>query len=368
MCLTHIPLLLQQTGRWNVLSAHSIFLYKGNVMQKFTITLITILVLFFNTTSVTAADKPTPHPQSVTKDEPAKIVARVNGQPIYSDSLNADVKKELRKYKKYGAKNQSPELMTRIMSKALDKAIRNELIKQESKKLKITDIDKKTEDKFLAMKNKYPDDAMFNRYLEMRKLTVDKLKANLRESVYIDAYLLKEKISNPEIPEIIIRSFYEGNPKNFHINESVKVNHILIKVADNATEKDTKKAYKKAVKIRKSIIAGNDFAETAIEKSECNSASGGGSLKYVIRGYMPKEFEEAAFALKIDEISEVIKTKFGYHIIKVSEKVPAGTRPYEEVRDFIKKYFQMDETKKRLNDHIAKLKEKAEIEILIQQN
>ena len=337
-------------------------------MQKIIFSLLVTAVLFFYSASVSASEKPSPHQQAVTKDEPNKIVARVNGQPIYSDSLNADVKKELRTYKRYGMKKEDSALMTRVMFKALDKAIRNELIKQESKKLKITDIDKKTEDKFLAMKNKYPDDAMFNRYLEMRKLTVDKLKANLRESVYIDAYLLKEKISNPEIPENTIRSFYEGNPKNFHINESVKVSHILIKVADNATEKDTKKAYKKAVKIRKNILDGNDFAETAIDKSECNSASGGGDLKYIKRGYMPKEFEDVAFALEIDKISEVVKTKYGYHIIKVSEKISEGTVPYEEARDFIKKYFQMDETKKRLNDHIAELKAKAEIEILLPQN
>ena len=82
---------------------------------------------------------------------------------------------------------------------------------------------------------------------------------------------------------------------------------------------------------------------------------------------MPKEFEDAAFALEIDKISEVVKTKYGYHIIKVSEKIPEGQVPYEEVRDFILKFFQMEETKKRLNEHIAKLKEKAEIEIFLPQ-
>ena len=195
------------------------------------------------------------------------------------------------------------------------------------------------------------------------------MKANLRESVYVDEYLLKQKISDPEIPEEDLRDFYDRSPGDYHIAESVKVSHILISVADNATEKDTKKAYKKAVKIRTSILDGNDFAETAIEKSECNSASGGGRLKgYIKRGYMPKEFEDAAFTLKVDEISDVVKTKFGYHIIKVSEKIPEGTVPYEDARDFILKYFQMDETKKRLNEHIAKLKEKAEIEILLPQN
>lgn len=337
-------------------------------MQKIIFSFLITAVLFFYSASVSASEKPSPHQQAVNKVEPNKIVARVNGQPIYSDSLNTYVKKELRKYKKYGMKNQTSDLMTRIMLKALDKEIRNELIRQESHKLKIADIDKKAEDKFLAVKKKSPNDEMFKTYLKMRNLTVEKMKANLRESVYVDEYLLKEKISDPEIPEEVLRDFYDSGPGDYHINESIKLSHILISVADNATEKDTKKAYKKAVKIRKSILKGKDFAETAIKKSECNSASGGGRLKYIKRGYMPKEFEDVAFALEVDEISDVVKTKFGYHIIKVSEKIPEGQIPYEDARDFIKKFFQMDETKKRLNDHIAKLKEKAEIEILLPQN
>ena len=209
---------------------------------------------------------------------------------------------------------------------------------------------------------------MFDRYLKMRNLTVEKMKDNLRESVYTEEYLLKQKITDPEIPEEDLKAFYKSSPGDYHIDESIKVSHILIKVADNATEKDTKKAYKKAVKIRKKLLDGKDFAETAIDKSECNSASGGGGLRYINRGYMPKEFEDVAFALEIDKISEVVKTKYGYHIIKVSEKIPEGTRPYEETRDFITKYFKTEESKKRLEAHIAKLKEKAEIEILLQQN
>jgi peptidyl-prolyl cis-trans isomerase C len=202
----------------------------------------------------------------------------------------------------------------------------------------------------------------------MKNLTVEKMKANLRQSVYVDEYLLKQKITDPEIPEDVLRGFYDSNPGSYHREESIKVSHILIKVADNATRKDTKKAYSKAKKIRKSILDGNDFAEMAIQNSDCNSASGGGSLKYIEKGYMPKEFEDAAFSLEIDKISKVVKTKFGYHIINVSEKIPEGQVPYEDVRDFIKKYFQMDETKKRLNDHIAELRKKAEIEILLQRN
>ena len=336
-------------------------------MKNTVIILLIITALTCSTTSAFEKKTPTPPPQAEKIAAP-QIVATVNGAPIYSDGLNVDIKKDLKKFKKYGMKEAPPDLMYNVQKRALDKKIRNELIRQESRKLKITDLDKKAIDKYLAIRKKYPNEEVFSRYLEMRKLTIDKMKANLRESVYVDEYLLKHDISDPEIPENILRSFYESNPKNYHIDESVKVSHILIKVADNATEKDTKKAYKKAVKIRKNILDGNDFAETAIDKSECNSASGGGDLKYIKRGYMPKEFENVAFALEIDKISEVVKTKYGYHIIKVSEKIPEGTVPYEDSRDFIKKYFQMDETKKRLNEHIAELREKAKIEIFLTQN
>jgi peptidyl-prolyl cis-trans isomerase C len=343
------------------------FPYKRNLMKNTIFTLLIFTALNCSTTAAFSVDTPSPHPQTENIAEP-QIIATVNNIPIYSDRLNINIKKSLKKYKKYGMKEASPDLMYNVQKKALDKEIGNELIRQESRKLKITDIDKKAEDKYLSIRNKYPDETVFNRYLEMRNLTVEKMKANLRKSVYVDEYLLKHNISDPEIPKNILRSFYDSNPNNYHIDEAIKVSHILIKVADNATEKDTKKAYKKAVKIRKSILKGNDFAETAIDKSECNSASGGGDLRYIKRGYMPKEFEDAAFALEIDKISKVVKTKYGYHIIKVSEKIPEGTVPFEDTRDFIKKYFQMDETKKRLNEHIAKLREKAEIEVLLPQN
>ncbi len=81
---------------------------------------------------------------------------------------------------------------------------------------------------------------------------------------------------------------------------------------------------------------------------------------------MPKEFDEVAFTIEKDTVSEIVETKFGYHIILVTDKIPGGITPYEEVRDFIKKYLQKDESKKRLAEHIAKLKEKATIEILLE--
>ena len=80
---------------------------------------------------------------------------------------------------------------------------------------------------------------------------------------------------------------------------------------------------------------------------------------------MPEEFDEVAFTQKKDSISDVVETKFGYHIIKVTDKKPGGIAPYEEVRDFIKKYLQEGETKKKLAEHTAKLRKKAKIEVFL---
>ena len=78
---------------------------------------------------------------------------------------------------------------------------------------------------------------------------------------------------------------------------------------------------------------------------------------------MPRAFDKVAFAMEKGAVSEVVKTKFGYHIIKLSDKKSAGVAPYEEVRDFIEKFLQQQESEKKRAAHIAELKKKAKIEI-----
>lgn len=294
-----------------------------------------------------------------------KVVARVNGKSIYEDQLARDVKKSLKKFKKYGMRNKPPEMVTRFQKKVLDKVIEQELIYQESQKLKIRDVDKKVEEKLHAMRTKYQTEERLNHSLKMKGSTIEELKGNLKKRVYIDEYLKIKGISEPEIPEEDIRRFYDSNPKAYSREETIKVSHILIKVNEDTPPGEKKKALKKTEKIRKEILGGEDFAEMAKKHSECNSASGGGSLRYIKRGYMPVEFDKVAFALKEGAVSEVVKTKFGFHIIKVSEKIPGGITPYPEVRDFIRKFLQEDASKKRLAAHLATLKETAKIEILL---
>ena len=294
-----------------------------------------------------------------------KVVAKVNGQPIYEDQLDEGVNKSMKKWKKYGMKQPTASLTYKFQKRALTEVIDEELIIQAAQKITVTELDKRVDAKLRKMKRKYKTKEQFEDHLKRKNLTLEELKANLAQQAHIDEYLKKQGITNPEIPEEQIREFYDSNPENYQRKETIQVSHILIKTDENAGPEEKEKAYLKAEEIRKEIIAGKDFAEMAKEHSQCNSASGGGSLRYIERGYMPKEFDEIAFTIEKDTVSEIVATKFGYHIILVTDKKSAGLAPYEEVRSLIRKYLQQDETKKRLEEQTATLKKNATIEILL---
>ncbi|HBH61596.1 MAG TPA: peptidylprolyl isomerase [Nitrospiraceae bacterium] len=296
------------------------------------------------------------------------IVARVNGEPIYKEALAPYMQQEMKKFKKYGmTRKASPEVEKRMEMRALERVIDQEIIIQESQKIKIDDIDKKVDEGVNKIKSKYKTEELFNAFLASKKLTENDLRENVRKQIYMDTYLEKNGVRNPVIPEEEMKKFYEESKDSFRTEEYVRASHILIKADENASQEEKDAARKKAETIRAEIVSGKDFAPMAREFSEDGRAANGGNLDYITRGYMPPEFDLVAFAMKKDEVSEVVQTKFGFHIIKVFDKKPGGIPPYEEMRDFIEKYLQQEETKKKLASHMAELKTKAKIEVLLDQ-
>jgi len=294
------------------------------------------------------------------------IVARVNDEPIYRDVLAPYAEQELKKFKKFGmTRKVSPEVMSRMEKKALNKVIDWELLTQESRHVKIEDIEKKVNEKIEELKIKYKDEENYRKYLESKNITEDALRENFKEGLFVDKYLEEKGIQNPEIPEEEIMAYYEETKENYRRKEYVRASHILIKVDENGPEEEKDKARKRAEQVLKEIKESKDFAAAARKYSEDNRAVNGGNLDYITRGYMPPEFDRAAFAMNKNEVSGVVETKYGFHIIKVYDKRPAGITPYEEVRDFVRKYLQKELSKKRLISHMKELRTKAKIEVLI---
>ena len=299
--------------------------------------------------------------------ESRKIIARVNDQPIYEDQLRPALTKTLDDLRKRGMRKNDPAMTKRLQERLLEQAIGDILVNQEAKKRTIENMEQKVDQRVKELELKPPGDPGLEMYLKMRRMTMADLRESLKARVRIDEYLKEQGILEPEIPEERIREMYDSDPQSFSTREKATVSHILIGVDPHASAADKTKAREKAEQIRKEILDGKDFAELAKQHSTCQkSASAGGDLGSISPGYMPKEFDTVAFALEKGAVSEVVETRHGFHVIKLIDKEPSRQAPYDEnMRAFLRKYLQEEESKKRLPAHQAELRKKAKIEILL---
>lgn len=155
-----------------------------------------------------------------------------------------------------------------------------------------------------------------------------------KDRVLSDIQLARlDQINRPSdmVLEQRARDVYRAETKRFAINEEVKASHILILST-------TENAEAKAAEVLEELKAGKNFEELAKAHSQDpGSGAKGGDLGFFGRGRMVKEFEDIAFQLKVGELSGVVKSQFGYHIIKVTERKEPGKQPFEEVRDTLYK-------------------------------
>ncbi len=194
------------------------------------------------------------------------------------------------------------------------------------------------------------------------------VKVRIRDTIdqiLAQEYLFRRVLSKVEKPtEEEAKEYYEKH-KNLYIEpEAIHARHILIPVLKDASPKEDKEALKKAQEIRKRILKGEDFAALAKEYSvDPGTRDKGGDLGFFTRGQMIEEFEKAAFALRPGEISQPVRTPFGYHIIKVEEKRPAKQKSYEEVKEQIKQELWQHKQEQALLAAINELKERYPIKI-----
>jgi peptidyl-prolyl cis-trans isomerase C len=162
-----------------------------------------------------------------------------------------------------------------------------------------------------------------------------------------------------------IEAFYEENKDRFVEPEKVKASHILIQISPDATEQEKADAKSTLQTALEEAKGGSDFAELAKKHSQCPSASQGGDLGYFTRGRMVPEFEEAAFKLEPGQISDIVETQFGYHIILVQDKTPKRQLDIEEVGKKIKEVLSDKEMDTALKAWLKPIREEAKVEILL---
>ncbi len=314
----------------------------------------------------TTPTSPTVATPAVTVTAPAaaptttEVVATVNGVAISRAEVEQAARMLLAQSRTPAPTD--PDQQRKIQDAALNLLIDQELLYQAAKGLSVADLDKQVEDKFNAAQARFGSPEAFQQALGQAGLTGQAFKDRLARDLLIASYIDQEVTAKITLAPEQAKQFYDANPDKFTQPESVKASHILIGADAKATPEEKHAAQQKANEILAKIKGGADFAELAKAESSCPSAKKGGDLGSFGRGQMVKPFEEAAFSLQDGEVSEVVETPFGYHIIKSQGKTPSETVPFAQVEDKIKSLLKNEEAKKRLTAKIEELKQTAKIE------
>jgi len=227
-------------------------------------------------------------PGSKTEAKTGKVLAEVNGGSITTGDFNRELK-NLPEYLK--AMADTPQGRKEM----LDTMVIRELILQQASK---DGVDKSPE--------------------------IEEKLQDLKKRLIVESYLKKKVESAAQVSDAELKKFYDQNVEKFKTGEQIRASHILVKNENEAKD------------ILAKIKAGAKFEDLAKKSSIDSSSAKGGDLGWFGKGTMVPAFEKAVLALKEGQVSDVIKTDFGFHIIKLTGKRAAGVRPFDEVKDQIK--------------------------------
>jgi peptidyl-prolyl cis-trans isomerase C len=171
------------------------------------------------------------------------------------------------------------------------------------------------------------------------------------EQILVQALIQKDILDKVLVSDEEVEKYYETNKDNFTEKEQVHLFNILVKTEEEAQA------------ILEQLKAGEDFSEIAKTKSTGPSAAQGGDMELISKGSTIPEIDEAVFALNIGELTDIIKSDYGFHILKVTEKKPESIKTLEEVKDEIMQTLLPEKQKDAFDNLLTELKSKVEIEI-----
>jgi len=306
-----------------------------------------------------------PAPPAPPKPVPAvlpAVVARVNGEDIKKEDFEKMIKTI---EANNGGRTIPPDRRDQILRELLDQLVVYTLLNQEAKTRGLTATDAEIDAKLQQVRQQFPTQEAFEKALQERNITVEGFKHDARMDVNATKVMEAELSTIPGPSDAEAKDFYTKNPNEFKEEESVRASHILIRVDPSADAATKAKAKATIDGVLKKAKAGQDFAKLAQQYSQDGSAAQGGDLDFFPRAKMVPEFSTVAFGLQKDQISDVVTTQFGYHIIKVTDRKPGRVVPFEEAAGQIKGYLERQKKQEKQNTFVEGLKKKAKIEVLI---
>ncbi|MDK9717677.1 MAG: peptidylprolyl isomerase [Trichlorobacter sp.] len=333
--------------------------------RRLTIAVLVAAVSMMGSAGAFAAEKKkaAPAPTAVEKPKPLPDpVARVNGVAIPA----ADLQKALAAFSKSPSAAQVPPGQEKAVQQfLLNQMIGGELMYQVAKNTPVKDQDKQINDALGRLKARFKTEDEYKKGLQEQGLNEKDLRELIQRNVVIENHIEQVVVPKQVVTDAEVKEFYDKNPETFTQPEQVRASHILITLDAKATDADKKKAKEKIEGLLKQAKAGADFAKLAQENSGCPSSKQGGDLGYFGKGQMVKPFEETAFSMKPGEVSGVVETQFGYHIIKLIEKKAPSKIPFNDVKAKITDSLKRKKVSEAINSIMEDAKKKAKIEVYL---
>jgi peptidyl-prolyl cis-trans isomerase C len=244
----------------------------------------------------------------------------------------------------------------------LDDMIIDKLLIKRSAETKVTD--EEVAAQFERIKASFGTEEELKKQLDAAGQTVEKVKTGMRERLKQEHWIDEQIKGKTEVTEADAEDFYKKNPDQFKAPEQVRASHILVAVPQDAKPEVVVEKEKAAQAIAVRVKKGEAFDKLAKELSEDPSAKqNSGDLDFFTKEAMVPEFSKAAFAMKKDEISDPVRSQFGYHVIKVTDRKDAETVTLEKAKPQLLTYLQRQKKQAEIEKVVKDIRAKAEVKV-----
>ncbi|MFO7936954.1 MAG: peptidylprolyl isomerase [Kiritimatiellia bacterium] len=287
---------------------------------------------------------------------------KVNGQIITEDAIQFELQRIVQFYSQNGVpEEQLKSQLPQLVDQAREQAVGTKLLMDQASKMNTEVSDEEIEEQLNKVIEQVGGADAFQKALEQQQINEEIFRAQLKQGCRVDK-LIQDAVKTVCDPtEDELKKYYEEHKDDFRKGERVLAQHILVS-PDGSEETSKTTARQKISDIRERVSDGADFSDEAAAHSMCPSGKEGGSLGWFGRGMMVPEFDQTVFNMNVGDVSDIVETQFGYHLIYKTDHEAAAEATYEDARPKILELLRHSRRGKAVTDYVESLKAEAEVE------
>ncbi|MBE6381917.1 MAG: hypothetical protein E7049_02760 [Lentisphaerae bacterium] len=291
--------------------------------------------------------------------------AKVNGVEISGEAVSFELDRLVRFYMSHGMTvDEIKKNLPKLEEKALEQAIGAKLLLDQASRLDLPVTAKDVDEEVEKVKAQVGGEENYKAALKAQGITEEAFRRELEKGTRVNLLVNQACAHVADPTEEEVATFYAAHKDEYVEPHQVLCQHILVKSEEGDLPEAKSAAFEKIRAIRERVMAGGDFAEEAKKNSDCPSGQQGGSLGWFGRGMMVPEFDKAAFEMKKGEVSDIVTTQFGYHIIYKADEKGGGAQTLVDVHDKIKDLLRHEARGRAMDAFVADLRANAKIEYI----